>query len=110
MQGNGKIEARGERKNMLATATRMLKDGVLALKDVARYSGLSLAQVKKTNSNPVFYGEMVPFLLQLGKELADFRCLPSGSGLRKSIKPSTINKTKQTKSPCPPFLALRMGD
>ena len=31
----------------LATATRMLKDGVLALKDVARYSGLSLAQVKK---------------------------------------------------------------
>ena len=65
---------------------------------------------KKTNSNPVFYGEMVPFLLQLGKELADFRCLPSGSVLRKSIKPSTINKTKQTKSPCPPFLALRMGD
>ena len=42
-----KIEARGERKNMLATAKRMLKDGVLALKDVARYTGLSLAQVKK---------------------------------------------------------------
>ena len=40
-------EARGERKNMLATAKRMLKDGVLALKDIARYSGLSLAQVRK---------------------------------------------------------------
>jgi hypothetical protein len=32
---------------MLATAKRMLKDGILALKDIARYSGLSLAQVKK---------------------------------------------------------------
>ena len=37
----------GERKTMLATAKRMLKDGILALKDIARYSGLSLAQVKK---------------------------------------------------------------
>ena len=46
-----RIEARGERKGkhetMFATAKRMLKDGVLALKDIARYSGLSLAQVKK---------------------------------------------------------------
>ena len=32
---------------MLAMAKRMLKDGILALKDIARYSGLSLAQVKK---------------------------------------------------------------
>ena len=40
-------EARGERKNMLATAKRMLKSGMLALKDVAKFSGLSLAQVKK---------------------------------------------------------------
>jgi hypothetical protein len=32
---------------MIATAKRMLKDGVLALKDIARYTGLSLAQVKK---------------------------------------------------------------
>ncbi len=40
-------EARGERETMFATAKRMLKDGVLALKDIARYSGLSLAQVKK---------------------------------------------------------------
>ena len=42
-----RIEARGKRETMLATAKRMLKDGILALKDVARYSGLSLAQVKK---------------------------------------------------------------
>ena len=40
-------KAEGKRENMLATAKRMLKDGVLALKDIARYSGLSLAQVKK---------------------------------------------------------------
>ena len=40
-------KAEGKRETMLATAMRMLKDGVLALKDVARYSGLSLAQVKK---------------------------------------------------------------
>ena len=46
-----RIEARGERKNMLATAKRMLKDGILALKDVARYSGLSLAQVKKLQAS-----------------------------------------------------------
>ena len=44
-------ERNGERKNMLATAMRMLKDGVLALKDVARYSGLSLAQVKKLQAS-----------------------------------------------------------
>ena len=50
-----RIEARGEargkregkRETMLATAKRMLKDGILALKDIARYSGLSLSQVKK---------------------------------------------------------------
>ena len=39
--------ARVKRETMLAMAKRMLKDGILALKDVARYSGLSLAQVKK---------------------------------------------------------------
>ena len=44
-------EARGKRKNMLATAKRMLKDGILALKDVARYSGLSRAQVKKLQAS-----------------------------------------------------------
>ena len=46
-----KIEARGKRENMLATAKRMLKDGILALKDVAKYSGLSLAQVKKLQAS-----------------------------------------------------------
>ena len=45
----GKAEGKreGKRENMLATAKRMLKDGILALKDIARYTGLSLAQVKK---------------------------------------------------------------
>ncbi len=46
-----RIEARGARKNMLATAKRMLKDGILALKDIARYSGLSLAEVKKLQAS-----------------------------------------------------------
>ena len=40
-------ERKGKRETMLAMAKRMLKDGILALKDIARYSGLSLAQVKK---------------------------------------------------------------
>ncbi len=44
-------EARGKRETMFATAKRMLKDGVLALKDIARYSGLSLAQVKKLQAS-----------------------------------------------------------
>ena len=44
-------ERKGERKTMLATAKRMLKDGILALKDIARYSGLSLAQVKKLQAS-----------------------------------------------------------
>ena len=49
IEARGKVEgkAEGKRETMLATAMRMLKDGVLALKDIARYSGLSLAQVKK---------------------------------------------------------------
>jgi len=42
---------RGKRETMLATAMRMLKDGALALKDIARYSGLSLAQVKKLQAS-----------------------------------------------------------
>ena len=48
-EARGKRE--GKRENMLATAMRMLKDGILALKDVARYSGLSLAQVKKLQAS-----------------------------------------------------------
>ena len=47
VEGERKGERKGKRETMLATAMRMLKDGVLALKDIARYSGLSLAQVKK---------------------------------------------------------------
>ena len=58
-EGEARGEARGEirgkregrRETMLATAMRMLKDGVLALKDIARYSGLSLAQVKKLQAS-----------------------------------------------------------
>jgi predicted transposase/invertase (TIGR01784 family) len=47
VEGEARGEARGKRETMIAMAKRMLKDGILALKDVARYSGLSLAQVKK---------------------------------------------------------------
>ena len=46
-RGELKGRREGERKNMLATARRMLESGMLALKDIARFSGLSLAQVKK---------------------------------------------------------------
>ena len=52
-KAEGKVEgkAEGKRETMLATAKRMLKDGILALKDIARYSGLSLAQVKKLQAS-----------------------------------------------------------
>ena len=52
-EARGKVEgkAEGKRETMLATAKRMLKDGILALKDIARYSGLSLAQVKKLQAS-----------------------------------------------------------
>ena len=46
-EGERKGERKGKRETMLAMAKRMLKDGILALKDIARYSGLSLAQVRK---------------------------------------------------------------
>ena len=46
-KGMAKGEAKGKRENMLETARRMLESGMLALKDIARFSGLSLAQVKK---------------------------------------------------------------
>ena len=54
-----RIEARGEvrgvvrgkRETMIATAKRMLKSGMLALKDVARFSGLTLAQVKELQTS-----------------------------------------------------------
>ena len=44
-------ERKGERKTMLATAKRMLESGMLALKDIAKFSGLSLAQVKKLQAS-----------------------------------------------------------
>ena len=50
-EGIAEGEARGKRETMLAMAKRMLKDGILALKDIARYSGLSLAQVKKLQAS-----------------------------------------------------------
>ena len=50
-EARGKRE--GKRENMLATAKRMLKDGILALKDVARYTGLSLAQVTQLKASMV---------------------------------------------------------
>ena len=48
-EARGKAEGKreGKRETMLAMAKRMLKDGILALKDIARYTGLSLAQIKK---------------------------------------------------------------
>ena len=46
-----RIEARGERKNMLATAKRLLANGKLMLKEIAECCGLSLAQVKKLQSS-----------------------------------------------------------
>lgn len=52
-RGRAEGVARGKRETMLATAKRMLKDGILALKDIARYSGLSLAQVKKLQASMV---------------------------------------------------------
>ena len=49
IEARGKLEGKreGKRETMLATAKRMLESGMLALKDIAKFSGLSLAQVKK---------------------------------------------------------------
>ena len=47
VEGVARGKREGKRETMLAMAKRMLKDGILALKDIARYTGLSLAQVKK---------------------------------------------------------------
>ncbi len=43
--------AEGKRETMLAMAKRMLESGMLALKDIAKFSGLSLAQVKKLQAS-----------------------------------------------------------
>jgi hypothetical protein len=50
-EGKAEGEARGKRETMLATAKRMLKSGMLALKDIAKFSGLSLAEVKKLQAS-----------------------------------------------------------
>ena len=50
-EGIAEGKREGTRENMLATAKRMLKDGILALKDVARYTGLSLAQVTQLKAS-----------------------------------------------------------
>ena len=50
-RGEARGKREGKRENMLATAKRMLKDGILALKDVARYTGLSLAQVTQLKAS-----------------------------------------------------------
>ena len=42
---------KGKRETMLAMAKRMLKSGMLALKDIAKFSGLSLAEVKKLQAS-----------------------------------------------------------
>jgi len=45
IKDEGRVE--GKRKNMLATAKRLLANGKLMLKEIAECTGLSLAQVKK---------------------------------------------------------------
>ena len=50
-EGIAEGKREGKRETMFATAKRMLKDGILALKDVARYTGLSLAQVTQLKAS-----------------------------------------------------------
>ena len=49
--GEARGKREGKRETMLATAKRMLKSGMLALKDIAKFSGLSLAEVKKLQAS-----------------------------------------------------------
>ena len=46
-----RMKAEGKRETMFATAKRMLESGMLTLKDIAKFSGLSLAQVKKLQAS-----------------------------------------------------------
>ena len=46
-RGEARGKAEGKRETMFATAKRMIESGMLAVKDIAKFSGLSLAQVKK---------------------------------------------------------------
>ena len=50
-RGEARGKARGKRETMFATAKRMLESGMLTLKDIAKFSGLSLAQVKKLHAD-----------------------------------------------------------
>ena len=52
-RAEGKAEGmrEGKRETMIETAKRMLESGMLALKDIARFSGLSLAQVKRLQAS-----------------------------------------------------------
>ena len=52
-RGVARGKREGKRETMLATAKRMLKSGMLALKDIAKFSGLSLAEVKKLQASMV---------------------------------------------------------
>ena len=45
--GEARGEARGKRETMLATAKRLLANGKLMLNEIAKCTGLSLAQVRK---------------------------------------------------------------
>ena len=47
VRGEARGKAEGKRETMFATAKRMIESGMLAVKDIAKFSGLSLAQVKK---------------------------------------------------------------
>jgi len=49
IKDEGRVE--GKRKNMLATAKRLLANGKLMLKEIAKCTGLSLAQVKKLQAS-----------------------------------------------------------
>jgi len=44
-------KAEGKREAMKDMAKRMLESGMLALKDIAKFSGLSLAQVRKLQAS-----------------------------------------------------------
>ncbi len=46
-----RMKAEGKRETMFATAKRMLESGMLTMKDIAKFSGLSLAQVKKLQAS-----------------------------------------------------------
>ncbi len=50
-EGIAEGKAEGKREAMKDMAKRMLKSGMLALKDIAKFSGLSLAQVRKLQAS-----------------------------------------------------------